>query len=269
MLHRFLILAIILDSTLASPIYQRCNTVFTEYTLFDASNNSILSFSAQLRYVKSGSGPEALDMVVLSNISAVAQSPEIYELQEVDTFVDDVDNVCWLEGSCELFVENSTLVLFLNAQQEMDTQNFRVFAGLIDEKSFSLDDGFIFTQDATCHTATGYVPLLTTTAKFVSNHCCTEFSPAVPPKPVPQPKCKKFSSRSTLYNSDDNYSIFATLQANYTLKTDNLKINTNYSGGNGSIFELSINAFVACVGCGTHFHPKMTKLQFSGIRPFQ
>uniref|UniRef100_A0A914Y0G1 Uncharacterized protein n=1 Tax=Panagrolaimus superbus TaxID=310955 RepID=A0A914Y0G1_9BILA len=232
--------------TFAASIYQRCTQLSTKYNLLDSSNTSIVSFSANFDYIKLHSS--AFNIVIIDNITSFADYHEIDVLLELDSYVDDVDTVCWLDAGCQLYVENSFLALFLNAQNGTDIQNFLVFKGLIDEKSFSLDDGFIFSKDQRCHirnknTLFGFENV---TAKFQT--CCTSFDPPFSLPTIIVPKCIEFQSRSTIYNTDDNYSIFATLKAEYSLTKDQLIIKTNYSGPDDSTYQLSANGLINCNG---------------------
>lgn len=81
------------------------------------------------------------------------------------------------------------------------------------------------------------------------NQCCTAFNKPIPeyPKNLKTESCKKFKSRTTILNVDDNYSIFATTQVNYTLNGKNLIIHGESEGPEDLKIWVKMNAFESCL----------------------
>uniref|UniRef100_A0A914QHP9 Uncharacterized protein n=1 Tax=Panagrolaimus davidi TaxID=227884 RepID=A0A914QHP9_9BILA len=96
---------------------------------------------------------------------------------------------------------------------EFDTLSLTFWEGYIDDGSFTIIDGRMFTKANSCYN-TEYEkdsPLI---------QCCNKFVPA-PDVTQKYPRCNKFRSRVSVLNVNDNYSVFATFAMNLTLSKDN------------------------------------------------
>ena len=80
----------------------------------------------------------------------------------------------------------------------------------------------------------------------VFTQCCTAFQ-SVDVSPITGPPCSKFKGRTTIYNVDDNYSIYSTMIANYLIVEANfhksLEIHSELSGQNNWALDFDINNF--------------------------
>jgi hypothetical protein len=115
-----------------------------------------------------------------------------------------------------------------------------IFDTMIDEISFSLITGELFTSDKPCYTDLSDLGL------DIGKQCCTSF------KPVRQPsinyRCKEFNSRTIIYNIDDNYSIYATSQVNYQLENKTLEFEANFYASDDIHVEYDYNDNYICWG---------------------
>uniref|UniRef100_A0AC35FJM1 Uncharacterized protein n=1 Tax=Panagrolaimus sp. PS1159 TaxID=55785 RepID=A0AC35FJM1_9BILA len=111
----------------------------------------------------------------------------------------------------------------------MDGLNKVFWRGYLDEGSFSGNNGFVYTPNSTCM-------LWKNPSLGEHNECCVAFAPAIQAQTT-YPKCKAFRSRFSILNTDDNFSIFATVTMNYTVNGNLVTGSGNYSGpSNTTIF---------------------------------
>uniref|UniRef100_A0A914YJ66 Uncharacterized protein n=1 Tax=Panagrolaimus superbus TaxID=310955 RepID=A0A914YJ66_9BILA len=130
---------------------------------------------------------------------------------------------------------------------------FEFFHGVVDDESFFASDGTLYSFDNLCTPALGNQSNLI----VKETHCCLSFSP-VPEAPANSPKCKKFQSRSSILNVDDNYSIFATTNMTFFLNGNNLTAVGTFSGPktygidiflNGNYWMCDTEAGAANISC--------------------
>uniref|UniRef100_A0AC34GQ37 Uncharacterized protein n=1 Tax=Panagrolaimus sp. ES5 TaxID=591445 RepID=A0AC34GQ37_9BILA len=106
--------------------------------------------------------------------------------------------------------------------------------GYIDDGSFSVEDGRMFTTKNPCLT-TAYEKDVT----FIQ--CCKTFVPA-PQVTTKYPRCKAFRSRLSVLNVNDNYSLFATFQMNFTLSDNNEIVGSGiFQGPEKSVITYGLN----------------------------
>uniref|UniRef100_A0AC34FM72 Uncharacterized protein n=1 Tax=Panagrolaimus sp. ES5 TaxID=591445 RepID=A0AC34FM72_9BILA len=118
----------------------------------------------------------------------------------------------------------------------MDGLNKVFWRGYLDEGSFSANNGFIYTQNNTCM-------LWKNPSLGEHNECCVAFAPAIQAQ-TNNPKCKTFRSRMSILNTDDNFSIFATVTMNYTINGNTVSGSGNYSGPTNTMVFFRLNDFM-------------------------
>uniref|UniRef100_A0AC34F4F0 Uncharacterized protein n=1 Tax=Panagrolaimus sp. ES5 TaxID=591445 RepID=A0AC34F4F0_9BILA len=106
-------------------------------------------------------------------------------------------------NSCTFDVRDTFVLLYANFTNNV---TFTTFQGLVaDDDTFSTTK--LFSSSNTCLKSASNDSGTVTS----ENICCTSSTPA-PVAAIDAPKCKTFKSRTTIYNINDNYSIFATTQ---------------------------------------------------------
>uniref|UniRef100_A0A914QL93 Uncharacterized protein n=1 Tax=Panagrolaimus davidi TaxID=227884 RepID=A0A914QL93_9BILA len=109
------------------------------------------------------------------------------------------------------------------------------------ERSFSYFTGELFSDANKCFSSSdsdGGTNGNTT-------QCCITLIPA-PIAPINSPKCLKFKSRTTVYNIDDNYSIFFTSKINYTITDKNITSHGELTGPKDYIVVYVLNDAYIC-----------------------
>jgi hypothetical protein len=220
----------------ASPPY-RCNQLSLNISSNVSSSIAfLLSLDLQLTEI------DGKTYVFYSNLSTVSEG------------MDYIDFLC-IAHSDEEFCDNTTEPVTVIGNQTMSlwahlgTHNttiplldiWPIFATVVDENSFSMLNGKIFTPENPCSNDLEVYGIATGT------QCCTSF------KPVKQPsvnsRCKSFKSRTTIYNTDDNYSIYATSQVDYQLENETLAFEGSFSAYASELsIEYDNNGNFICFG---------------------
>jgi hypothetical protein len=192
----FLILNIL---SFASSTPMKCTTISTTliYDEFDYGNitgSAIISVSSK-NYIQ---------YVTVSNVDVVN-----YATNETANELCIWENcTTTLSAPFETSFPNGSLAL---AAYFPSGDGIEFSSAILDDTSFIGFDGSLFSLDKLCSTQlinqSGLIDKET--------HCCMEFKP-VPVAPA-NPRCTTFSTRSTILNVDDNYSIFATSSMNFSL----------------------------------------------------
>uniref|UniRef100_A0AC34GY79 Uncharacterized protein n=1 Tax=Panagrolaimus sp. ES5 TaxID=591445 RepID=A0AC34GY79_9BILA len=113
---------------------------------------------------------------------------------------------------------------------------FEFFHGVVDDEGFFAADGTMYSFDNLCTTAIANQSNLI----VKETHCCLAFS-SVPEAPPNSRRCKKFQSRSSILNVDDNYSIFATTNMTFILNGNNLTAFGTFNGPNTYAINIFLN----------------------------
>uniref|UniRef100_A0AC35FKR8 Uncharacterized protein n=1 Tax=Panagrolaimus sp. PS1159 TaxID=55785 RepID=A0AC35FKR8_9BILA len=140
-----------------------------------------------------------------------------------------------LPNSTIFLSENSTIsVMTVFKESVMDEEIINLGGGIFDEGSFNDITGREYSVESPCISYTGAENLKVTS-------CCTSFTTALPDSSINAPTCKKYQSRSTVYDISDNYKIIATAKVYYTYSLSTLFANVTFSGQDDWIVELAGN----------------------------
>jgi hypothetical protein len=132
--------------------------------------------------------------------------------------------------SLSLNLENYQNQLFTEAVFHYYGVNF--YYGTIDDGTFSPGNGTLFTPEIPCNNV-----INNDGDSLFENYtqCCTKFAPA--PAAPSTKRCKSFTSTTTVLNSNDHYSIHASMKINYILTGNKISIDGTISGApNGTIY---------------------------------
>jgi hypothetical protein len=200
----------------ALPIPERCDqmhfsTVFSGAT----SNISLLSFDFDLSVYQDNNVTHV--SVQRYNVSAFNAS---YFTQPLGAYIDLNPIECIRSKNnetaefCYFETKNSTIQLFSQIHLMDYTDRTMFFWGVVDEISFSLAAGPIFDRKYNCEFDSDS-HAINDKYNITFKQCCTSFKATY--NPDGYPVCTNFQSRSTIYNTDDNYSIFATAKFDYVI----------------------------------------------------
>jgi hypothetical protein len=219
------ILLLFLGSFLIFGNSQRCSQISVTHFSRD-NDNSTLEGSAVLSVYKRNN----IQYVSVSDYHAIKNDNETATL------------FC-IPGSCstnattpfEATTVNGTIDMYVRFTTHQMYSLY--YYGSVDDESFFETNGIMYTLDNPCVTI-----LYNTSSYFLQEtHCCLAFKPA-PAVPSNTPRCKKFQSRSSLLNINDNYKIVATSNIIYNLDANNNITGTgNFSGPKNYSVRYSFN----------------------------
>jgi hypothetical protein len=191
-------------------------SVGKDINLFQRSQGIvILSLTANFNLIKEANSSLFFN---LYNLTVLSLDESVYTINYIQPWLNGVlgNNTTPVNNfDLKLPVNTTSLKLTLGmAQGDPDNiWDYSITYLMIDQESFSLPDGSLFSSKKPTYTImlpSGFLNTLNIT------YTCTSFK-EVNDSQITAPRCKAFKSRSTVYNADDNYSIYATIKANYTL----------------------------------------------------
>uniref|UniRef100_A0A914YUK9 Uncharacterized protein n=1 Tax=Panagrolaimus superbus TaxID=310955 RepID=A0A914YUK9_9BILA len=239
---------LLLPKIVALPYPERCNELHISATYSDSvSDTLLLSIDIDLSVFRDEKNISHVS-VLSYNISSINNSS--YFSEPLKAYIDGFQFSCIKSSDkaseyCYFETKNSTFQL--ENQINLAGFNFTsiLFYGIVDEISFSSALGPIFSRDGNCGSESTTVNGHKYNVEIES--CCTSFKPTYISNGTPA-ACKTFQSRSTIYNSDDNYSIFSTAKYDYTLADGAIITNGNLTGPKNSKVVLTLNDYWGCEG---------------------
>uniref|UniRef100_A0AC35FXQ9 Uncharacterized protein n=1 Tax=Panagrolaimus sp. PS1159 TaxID=55785 RepID=A0AC35FXQ9_9BILA len=244
----------------ALPTPEKCNELHVSAKYSDAiSNTLLLSIDADLSLFQD----KNITHVSISNLNISSINNNSYFTEPFQAFIDGNTFSCIQSNSnktteiCYFETKNSTFQLF--SKINLNGYNFSstLFYGIIDEISFSSALGPIFSRDGNCGSESTSVNekkynvdiegLNEKKYNVDIEGCCISYKPTYIPNGTP-PICTAFQSRSTIYNTDDNYSIFSTAKYDYTLGDGSIIAHGTLTGPSNTNVLLTLNDFWQCGG---------------------
>uniref|UniRef100_A0A914QPR7 Uncharacterized protein n=1 Tax=Panagrolaimus davidi TaxID=227884 RepID=A0A914QPR7_9BILA len=192
--------------------------------VFDDYSYGNITGSAMLSIYKRNN----IQYISVSNVDVV----NFVTKQTANRFCIDPGNVCTnnLSLPLEAPLGNETFVMDAYFPSGNPIQFFH---GIADDEGFFAADGTMYTIDKLCTTQQSNQSNL----EDKEVHCCSAFKP-VPQAPSNQPRCKKFKSRSSIVNANDNFSIFFTSSMNFTLDGNLFSAVGSISGATGNNYSI-------------------------------
>lgn len=127
-------------------------------------------------------------------------------------------------------------VEYFETNMGIDGLNHVFWRGYLDQGSFSANNGFVYTPNNTCL-------FWKNPSLGQHNECCVSFAPAAQASTT-YPRCTAFRSRMSILNTDDHFSIFATVTMNYTVNGNLVTGYGNYSGPSNTMLFYRLNDFM-------------------------
>jgi hypothetical protein len=202
-----------------ASVPQSCNKVETYFKALDSDFNVSMVATFTL----------ASNKVSISNMSLT--STQEFELKNAcifrNFFLGHPICVTNVSDTLTFPIENATFFFKVTAEvQGKGVQEVGIAYGLVDEGSLSFMTGEMFSNEKKCihfgaNNSYGFTNV---------TQCCTSLQPIQDVSINNTPQCTAFKSRTTVYNMDDNYSIFFTSKINYTKLGQNFVAHGDLSG---------------------------------------
>uniref|UniRef100_A0AC35GSG9 Uncharacterized protein n=1 Tax=Panagrolaimus sp. PS1159 TaxID=55785 RepID=A0AC35GSG9_9BILA len=213
---------------------QGCNEIIAYFDL-QSVFSIFITLNLKLTYI------QEKEYISINNINITS---EYYSVESICVLLDSTEKQCISDFSNFLSFEaenTETFSVEINVKDNFrESYDFLLFV-VFDEGSFSYFTGEIYSDKNKCYSSPDSPG--STDGNFTQ--CCTSLI-SVPAATINYGKCLNFKSRTTVYNIDDNYSIFFTSKINYTINEKNISSHGELTGPTNYSVIYQLNGAYPC-----------------------